>query len=437
MVSAMALVRMALGNYRGFAKRQAIELRPITVVLGRNNAGKSALVRAPVVLGTGIGVDTPEPFDLDRLTEDLVDSFADLVHGSRPHRRSIEVELGVDTAIGHVRVAAVVQDLPAEHTQVIDTLELTVDGARVCLLEWEVDNPVRGDEVSYTLTTADGREWISRSVTFEGLLPIEIDGPPGEEVPVDQLDPIFTAADSVTLSFPTVRYLGPFRDRPHRRYRLPGRMRTEVGTAGEHAAGMLASDLARGDGKLLRHVNGDLAVHLPDWQLAVDRDGGTWSVVLVATHDDTIRVNLADTGTGVAQVLPIFVQRAIDVIHPSARPVLEIIEQPELHLHPAAHAELAELFLTAVKTTSTRFLIETHSETLLLRLRRHIAQGLDPSTVAVYFVDRADGVSFARRIHIDPDGNLDYWPTGVFAEDYAETRALAKAQRERRGADAR
>jgi predicted ATPase len=114
---------------------------------------------------------------------------------------------------------------------------------------------------------------------------------------------------------------------------------------------------------------------------------------------------------------------------------LEIIEQPELHLHPAAHADLAELFLTAVRTTSTRFLIETHSETLLLRLRRHVAKGLDPSTVAVYFVDRVDGESFARRIHIDPDGNLDYWPVGVFAEDYEETRALVRAQRERRRPD--
>jgi predicted ATPase len=98
---------------------------------------------------------------------------------------------------------------------------------------------------------------------------------------------------------------------------------------------------------------------------------------------------------------------------------------------------LADLYLAAVKRTSTRFLIETHSETLLLRLRRRIAEGLDPATVAVYFVDRVAGVSVARRIHIDADGNLDYWPTGVFSEDFEETRKLALAQRERRSADAR
>jgi hypothetical protein len=430
MVAGMALVRMALGGYRGFAKRQVIELRPITIVLGRNNAGKSALVRAPVILGTGIGTDAPEPLDIDRLGEDLVDSFTDLVHGSRVHRGSIDVELGVDTAIGHVKLTATVLHLSDHHTQVVETLGLSVNGAEVCQLEWDLDDPPQ-HPLTYTVSVGD-QTWIGVRVTFRGLLPADLVG--GQ--PADVTAAVQAAANALAEAYPTVRYLGPFRDRPHRRYRLPGRMRTEVGTAGEFAAGILAGDLARGGGRLLRQVNTDLAVHLPGWRVDVVQDGGAWSVVLVSTDDDTIRVNLADTGTGVAQALPIFVQRAIDVIHPSARPVLEIIEQPELHLHPAAHADLAELFLTAVQNTSTRFLIETHSETLLLRLRRHIAKGLDPSTVAVYFVDRVAGESIARRIYIDPDGNLDYWPAGVFAEDLDETRALVRAQRERRSADA-
>jgi len=430
MVSGMALVRMALGGYRGFAKRQVIELRPITVVLGRNNAGKSALVRAPVILGTGIGTDGPEPLDMDRLSEDLVDSFTDLIHGSRVHLGSIDVELGVDTAIGHVKLAATLLHLRDSHTQVVDSLRLSLNGAELCELEWDLDDPPR-HPLTYTVSVGDVT-WSGVPVTFRGLLPVDFTGGP----PADVRETLRGAANALADAYPTVRYLGPFRDRPHRRYRLPGRMRTEVGTAGEFAAGILASDLARGGGGLLKQVNADLADHLPGWRVDVVRDGGTWSVVLVSTDDDTIRVNLADTGTGVAQALPIFVQRAIDVISPSTRPVLEIIEQPELHLHPAAHADLAELFLAAARHTSTRFLIETHSETLLLRLRRHIAQGLDPTTVAVYFVDRVGGEAVARQIHINTDGNLDYWPTGVFAEDLDETRALVRAQRERRRPDA-
>jgi hypothetical protein len=429
---------MALGSYRGFAKRQAIELRPITVVLGRNNAGKSAIVRAPVVFGTGIHTDSREPLDVDQLSEDLLDSFTDLIHGTRVHRGRIQVELGVRTPDGLVRVAATVLHLADQHRQVVEELELSVDGVQVGRLEWELNDPASAPQ--YTVEIGD-HVFSQVPLLFHGLLPAILLLP---VLPEDVSSKILDVATSVREHFPTVRYLGPFRDRPHRRYRLPGRMRTEVGVTGEHAAGILASDLARGGGELLRQINEDLEEHLPGWRVGVDERGGMWSVVLISTDDENLKVNLADAGTGVAQALPIFVQRAIDILaeyrlgpDEPVTPILEVVEQPELHLHPAAHAMLADLYIGAVKKTSTRFLIETHSETLLLRLRRRIAEGLDPSTVAVYFVDRVDGESTARRIHIDADGNLDYWPTGVFSEDYDETRALARAQRERRTTDAR
>jgi hypothetical protein len=429
---------MALGNYRGFAKRQSIELRPITVVLGRNNAGKSALVRAPVILGTGFTTRSSEPLDVDQLGEDMLGSFTDLIHGSRVHRGSIDVELGVQARDDLLLVKATIQHIADHHTQVVSELELLVNGRPVCRLEWELSDPTATPH--YTVEAGD-QTWTGVPVEFQGLLPVE--GLPGglaNRPRLTMVDPPSVTETFILLRahYPAIRYLGPFRDRPHRRYRLPGRMGSEVGIAGENAAGILASDLARAGGGLLRQVNTDLAEHLPGWWLDVVERGGVWSVVLTSTQDEGVQVNLADTGTGVAQALPIFVQRAIDLHQRHSQAVLEVVEQPELHLHPAAHAMLADLYLAAVKRTSTRFLIETHSETLLLRLRRRIAEGLDPSTVAVYFVDRDGGESTARRIHIDPDGNLDHWPAGVFAEDYEETRKLAVAQRQRRSAaDAR
>ncbi|GAA0377222.1 hypothetical protein Acor_30670 [Acrocarpospora corrugata] len=63
----MPLVRFSIENYRCFPKAQELELRAITVVLGKNHSGKSALVRAPLVLQTGIRTDSPMPLDLDRL----------------------------------------------------------------------------------------------------------------------------------------------------------------------------------------------------------------------------------------------------------------------------------------------------------------------------------------------------------------------------------
>ncbi|WP_229070195.1 DUF3696 domain-containing protein [Actinoplanes sp. DH11] len=426
----MVLARMALTNYRGFASRQSIELRPITVVLGRNNAGKSALVRAPVILAGGISTDSQEPVDIDMINEDLLESFADLIHGGPvgdPH-------IGVDVAVqanGLVRLVATVRHLPQQHREVVESLELFDAGTSRGRLERISGIPETGRFPVYQVQLDE--QILQSAVEFHGLLPhLLINAPDAGKALMD-------VGRRLRGNYPVIRYLGPFRDRPHRRYRLPGRTRTEVGATGEYAASILAGDRAWDSGRLIRQVNEALAGHLPGWRVdAVDRLG-TWAIVLTSTTDPSVRVNLADTGTGVAQMLPIFVQRAIDRVRPGQRPVLEIVEQPELHLHPAAHAMLADMYMAAVRDTSTRFLIETHSETFLLRLRRRIAEGrfgADPTTVAVYFVDRADGSSVVRQIHVDADGNVDYWPEGVFTEDYDETRALVRAQRERRADDA-
>src|SRR4051794_40676689 len=102
----MVLAQMALINYRGFASRQSIELRPITVILGRNNAGKSALVRAPVILAGGIDTDSQEPVDIDKISEELLESFADLIHGGPAGDSRIGVEVGVQAEVGLARLVA-------------------------------------------------------------------------------------------------------------------------------------------------------------------------------------------------------------------------------------------------------------------------------------------------------------------------------------------
>jgi predicted ATPase len=211
-------------------------------------------------------------------------------------------------------------------------------------------------------------------------------------------------------------------------------MPPSLGIGGENAGKILATDYARRGGVLLRQVNGVLARDLPGWTLDISEQLNQYSIILRSNEDPALNVNLVDAGTGVAQVLPVFVQRALDILTPPERPVLEIMEQPELHLHPAAHGGLADLYLSASseEKAKVKFLIETHSETLLLRVRRRIAEGvIPPDHVALYFVEHERGHATARQINIGPDGDLDYWPDGVFSEDYEEARALASAQLKR------
>lgn len=135
--------------------------------------------------------------------------------------------------------------------------------------------------------------------------------------------------------------------------------------------------------------------------------------------------NVVHIGIGVAQSLPIVVG-ALD----SRGPFLAV-EQPELHLHPAAQARLGDLFVAKAKQERL-FLIETHSETLMLRIFRRIRettrnklpqQGLEltKDDVSLLFVVAGEGGAQIKPIRLDDQGKfVDPVPGGFFEEGFSE-----------------
>jgi hypothetical protein len=399
------------------------------VLLGRNNSGKSALARLPLLLATGYSSDAKAPLDIDGTGIDIAGSFTDLIFSQRPHG---SITLSADLGREHgpnVSTSAAIQHIDEFQTQLVSRFSLT-DGRRHVQVDWIPGDP-RAPRWSIS---CDGSPPKPGKISFRGLLPTIL---PTEDEPTDspvRADAAYAVAlvEQARQAFPRIRYVGPFRERPQRFYRLPARSPESVGTVGEDAPHILADDVSRGDGQLLRSIDGFLSREVPGWRVDIDLSRNLYSIVLTSTEDARVQVNLADTGTGIAQVLPILVQRALDQARPPQDDVLEIIEQPELHLHPAAHAALADLYLGGLSAGRCRFLIETHSETFVLRLRRRIAEGsLNPNDLALYFVDRAGVSAQVRRLHVDELGNVEDWPAGIFSEDYQEVRALTRAQRNR------
>jgi len=362
-----------------------------------------------------------------------VDSFTDLIHGHRPPGNiDLEIEVATDGEPVHLQVT--VQSIDEYRIQVVSSWKAT-SGGRSVGLTWEQDGiPVTSSNRAdrYSVVYEDERR-IGVPVAFRGLLPdLSAECSMCEKMSSESVDRILRVVRSIVQGFPRIRYLGPFRTVPSRRYRIPSRVPSSIGNAGENAVTVLAGDTLREQGTLVRILNEEISQAIPGWRIEVLEEGRTRSVLLVSRDNPHLRINLADTGTGVAQVLPILVQRVMDLVDPPAEPVLEIVEEPELHLHPAAHAGLADLYLDRAVRSRTRFLVETHSETFVLRLRRRIAEGrCSPQDVALYFVDHRNGAAVSRRIRIDEDGGLDHWPEGVFCEDYAETQALVRAQLKR------
>ena len=109
----------------------------------------------------------------------------------------------------------------------------------------------------------------------------------------------------------------------------------------------------------------------------------------VAVAGFSTSVSITDVGFGVSQVLPVLVQ----VFYaPTDTPV--ILEQPEIHLHPAAQSALGDVLLGAMKDNGSELIVETHSEHLLHRIQLRIAEErISKDDVALYFIEAGEGRS--------------------------------------------
>lgn len=130
--------------------------------------------------------------------------------------------------------------------------------------------------------------------------------------------------------------------------------------------------------------------------------------------------NLMDVGYGVSQLLPILVECAR-----APRESIFLLQQPEVHLHPKAQAELGSFFATLAVELSQQFLIETHSDYLVDRLRLEIRAGrLAPEQLAILYFERHGAGARIHPMFVDDQGNLLEAPPGYRQFFLEEERRL-------------
>jgi hypothetical protein len=137
-------------------------------------------------------------------------------------------------------------------------------------------------------------------------------------------------------------------------------------------------------------------------------------------------VSHRDVGIGISQVLPVLVSAY------AFRNKIVAIEQPEIHLHPALQAELGDVFIqSALGDQKNTFVLETHSEHLILRIMRRIREttqkknksttAIRPDDVSLLFVGGGSKGSTVQELRISNQGQLlDRCPGGFFEEDFEE-----------------
>ena len=156
--------------------------------------------------------------------------------------------------------------------------------------------------------------------------------------------------------------------------------------------------------------------------------------IKVKPHGVGSALSLPSVGVGVSQLLPVLVVCLL--AEPGS---VILLEQPELHLHPALQQRLADFFI-AISRSGRQLIVETHSEYIISRLRRRIAEDADDDLmklVKVIFAerDRKTGETKYRDLDLTPYGDIEEWPKGFFdqaAEDEREIIRGALAKRKAR-----
>jgi len=236
--------------------------------------------------------------------------------------------------------------------------------------------------------------------------------------------------------FSKVFYLGPLREYPRRQYTWAGGRPADVGPSGERVVDALLASRNRKEKispgfkkrKLL------LEEYVAKWLVKlglvssfsieeIAKDSNIYQAV-VKTHQWGSSVTITDVGFGVSQVLPVLV---VCYYVPEGSTI--IMEQPEIHLHPSVQAGLADVFIDAVKNRDIQIILESHSEHLLRRLQRRIAEEeIVPEDAKLYFCNVERGASELQRLEIDEYGHIKNWPTNFFGDVFGEVAATTQAK---------
>lgn len=486
----MTVKAIRLQNFMAFEDTDWIELRPINLLFGRNSSGKSVIIRALRLLKQSLFSQNKALvlFADEKLNLGL---FREIIHNQQPdagitfHFRcqlSSSLSERLRTTIEPKRQAEEPTILGAFlrknsegeiHAQVDFSLsfseskdkkvgELTL--LQICC-PWAISEESEGtfltaekllglNEKWYLqrgdllpeITDEDDELWQTTSIEIPiGFLPelkfLDDQQPPPSHYLQLGSALLSTLRESVQGFLEKIEYLAPLRPEPQRTYMIDEVLSERLQLRGLSAWLEFLRD----------EVDSEKVTEIERWldelglghklELSPNKYDDLVTLSQVKIHENQRKnldpINLSHLGFGASQVLPVIVQSVL-----AKEGSLIIIEQPELHLHPSAQAILGDLFIQ-MTSAGVRLVIETHSENLLLRFRRRIAQtsgrvpeaahvSLERADLKAYFVGRQNGISTIEALRFNEWGDYEYRPPGFgdfFGQDFEELMKMKKARR--------
>lgn len=492
-------------NIKSFKDSGEIEIKPITIFVGKNSCGKSSLLRFPIVLAQTATSNTDSPIMFYGKMLDY-GNYEDVVFGGK--KDNIEFAIHYDVNINDLQderyrveeeiIASNTEDVKdtwmkicvgkKDNKMYVDTVELYVENMLISgfyynndvyivklnslyvegnFLEEKYELNLKSVEFDTFFPIYDSKEKFSSIVElvydklpeyndekkiqelynklYNNVNPFGDDDYTDQERKIMRISGGFDYASTLMshvyqrfkIESIITTYIGPFRESPERVYRDSETQSRNVGVKGENVSTLLIRDF---------HKNNKLIEAISEWlnktmgyNLQI-KDMGSNLFQIMLVNREGVESNILDVGFGISQVLPIVTQIIRSLIwsqkYIMGKEINEetiYIEQPELHLHPAAQADLADLFVNCVleNNNGKRIVIETHSEHLIRKLQVLIADKNNMFTnemIKIYYVDKDEqGVANVEEMKILPNGKFQKrWPSGFFDKAHELSMELLK-----------
>ena len=402
------LTELKLSNFRVFDDEVTVRFRPITVLIGRNSSGKSSIIKFLLMLQQS-AAPGQEQFLNPEGDRVRLGAFVGLKN-ALTRKRNFTFELTVNTNSHSILV-------PSGDEPLLEAMEDNdlLYKARVAASYSRKNNTGR---VVYSIvdntSLKNYQRFTDNISTWSNFMDstIVMPHPPGSESEREKFEKslrrMFFEANIkgvIRNQVNSVRHLLPVRNESQRVIVASSPPVDTVGQMGEHTLPHLQKmTTENGDNYqfILPHLKS-----VSDLQEVNFRNPSSYVSQAFAKNKTTgADVLIADFGFGLRQSLPILVQGAI-----MAPQTTLMVEQPEAQLHPTAQLELGSFFADLWTKRQVGSIIETHSDNILLRLRRLIARGDDLShedvSVAYFTFDEANGnMPVIKNLDINEDGTM-------------------------------
>ena len=427
------LTELKLSNFRAFGSEVRIRFRPITVLIGKNNAGKSSIIKFLLMLQQSLDLHS-ESFLVPENGRVELGEFNDLKNRGYS-KRQLKFSLQASDAVS-------IDYILAQHLESLKKGKTSPYGPR----RYEIEATVSYGKKNLFRGSSRFSFWAEEEMILSESTKININssfldfGSATEYKAEEHSRAIIREYGLKSLAEQIahgISHIKPVREELPRAIRIKTpRQDNYVGQIGQDALCRLR-EIQRsedtGDKEKYKLLSQYLDRVLDIEQVSFN-DVGRLSECTAKNKKTGAKTNIANFGFGVSQCLPIFVQGSV-----MAQGSTLMVEQPETQVHPTAQLDYGNFFADLWKRRGVCSIVETHSNNLLLRLRHLIAKGdgsLKPDDVSIAFFDIEGGRATIKNLDINQDGLIgDGLPMEFFGADIMEGLKLCAAKYERPGND--